>query len=130
MILVGGRIVKQLSRQPYGIQPISLALSLAAGHAKARKLGKLTRRSSFSSFRAENPLATSLLSLVLVYITLKLVPGSVTMMSGPKTRTEIFGRSNQASSMADPESVDGVSILQRGHRPKRMALMLDRTMAC
>ena len=37
-----GRIVKQLSRQPYGIQPIALALSLAAGHAKARKCGKLT----------------------------------------------------------------------------------------
>ena len=50
----------------YAIQPISLALSLAALHAKARNCGKLILRFSSGTLDAEKELAMSLLSSDLV----------------------------------------------------------------
>jgi len=50
----------------YAIQPISLALSLAALHARPRNCGKLILRLSSGTLDAEKELAMSLLSSDLV----------------------------------------------------------------
>jgi PAN domain-containing protein len=61
----------------------------------------------------------SLLSSVLVYMILKLVPGIVTTMSGPKTRTDTFLRLNQPRPMTGPPNQQMKrAYCNWGHRPK------------